>query len=231
MDFSWSQNIDSVRDDTLVNWQSKDGTEFLAGINQLLGPKSYLEADFTFGDEHGYLSDPYRGVMPLLNFLQYNPQDAALIPENRPRNRTKEIFYIRYTQFISPLDGSAELSYRFFHDSYGIFGNTFEGTWHQNLGRHLVLSPGLRYYRQTAASFYYVLVPDYDNLPPYYSSDYRLSRFESFNISVDLTYKVIKQFYLDLAYSRYIMRGLDGITSQSAYPSANVFSFEGRIFF
>ncbi|HXC34448.1 MAG TPA: DUF3570 domain-containing protein [Candidatus Acidoferrales bacterium] len=231
LDLSLSQDIDSVRDDTLVHWQSKNGTELLAGINQLLTPKSYIEADFTFGDEHGYLSDPYRGVMALLNFLQYNAEDAALIPENRPRNRTKEIFYTRYTQFIDPLDGSIELSYRFFHDSYGIYGNTFEGVWRQNLGRHFVLSPGFRYYRQTQASFYYVMVPDYDNLPPYYSSDYRLSRFQSFNISVDLTCKVAKQFYLDLAYSRYIVQGLDGVTSQSAYPSANVFSIEGRIFF
>ena len=233
LNFSVSQNIDSVRDFTQVNWRSKNGTEYLVGINQLLTPKSYIEADFTFGDEYGYLSDPYRGIMAFLNFpLQQNtPPDAALIPENRPSRRTREIFYTEYTQFIDPFDGSIELSYRFFHDSYGIYANTFEGVWRQNLGRHFVLSPGLRYYRQSAASFYYVIIPDYNNLPAYYSADYRLSQMETFNISVDLTCKIVKQFYLDLAYSRYIMRGLDGITSQSAYPSANVFSIEGRIFF
>ena len=231
LNVSWSADIDSVRDDTLVNWQYKSGNEFLVGINQLLTPKSYIEADFTFGDEHGYLNDPYRGVMTLLNFPQLNPEDAALIAEQRPRRRTREILYTRFTQYIDPLYGSIELSYRFYHDSYAIYGNTFEGDWHQNLGRHFVLSPGLRYYRQNAASFYYVIVPDFDNLPPYYSSDYRLSEFQSFNISVDLTCKVVKQFYIDLAYSRYIMQGLDGVTSQSAYPSANVFSIEGRIFF
>jgi Protein of unknown function (DUF3570) len=233
LNVSWSQNIDSVRDNTLVNWRSKDGSEILAGINQLLTPKSYIEADFTFGDEYGYLSDPYRGIMAFLNFplLQLDPSDAALEPENRPSRRTKEIFYTRYTQFIDPLKSSIELSYRFYHDSYGIYGNTFEGDWHKNLGRHFVLSSGLRYYRQTAASFYYVILPDWDTRPDYYSADYRLSRLESFNLSVDLTCKIVKQFYLDLAYSRYIMVGLDGVTSQSAYPSANVFSIEGRIFF
>ena len=233
LDFSWSQNIDSVRDYTYVNWRPKNSSEFLVGINQLLTPKSYIEADFTFGDEYGYLSDPYRGIMAILNFplLELNPSDPSLEPENRPSRRTKEIFYTRYTRFIDPLDGSIELSYRFYHDSYGIYANTIETDWHQNLGRYFVLSPGFRYYRQSAASFYYVILPDWDTRPPYYSADYRLSKLQTFYLSVDLTCKVAKQFYIDLAYSRYIMQGLDGVTSQSAYPSANVFSVQGRLFF
>jgi hypothetical protein len=227
----WAHDSDSVRDDTLVNWQDKVSDDFLLGVNQLLTPKSYLTLALTYGQDYGYLSDPYRGVMALENFLQYNPQDAALIPENRPRRREKEIFDTTYTQYIDPLDGSLELDYRFFHDSYGVFGQTAETTWRQNLGPHLVLTPGFRYYYQTAASFYYVLVPNFDDLPAYYSSDYRLSEFESFNFSIALTYRVFKQLSIDLSYSRYIMQGLDGVTSQSAYPSANVYSIGARFWF
>lgn len=227
----WSHNFDSVRDATLVNWQDKNSDEFLVGINQLLTPKSYLTAAFTFGDERGYLSDPYRGVMAEDNFTQYNPEDASLIPENRPRFRSKEVFYTSYTRFIDPLNGSADVGYRFYHDSYGIFAHTLETAWHQKIGNHLVLTPSFRYYWQSAASFYYVLVPDFDHLPPYYSADYRLSRFQSFNFSIALTYRVMKNVSIDLAYSRYIMQGLDGITSQSAYPAANVGSVGIRIWF
>lgn len=227
----WSHDFDRVRDDTRVFWQNKASDEFLIGINQLLTPKSYFTVDLTYGQENGYLSDPYRGVMALENFPQLNPEDAALIPENRPRRRNKEIFYTTYNQFIDPLNGSVEVGYRFFHDSYGIFAHTVETAWHQKLGRNLVFTPAFRYYNQTAANFYYILVPDFDNLPAYYSSDYRLSQLETFDFSATLTYRVWKHLSIDLAYARYIMQGLDGATSQSAYPSANVYSIGGRIWF
>jgi len=227
----WSHDSDRVRDFTRINWQGKVSDDFLIGINQLLTPKSYLTVNLTYGQEYGYLSDPYRIVIPLLNFPQQNPNDPAALFDTRPRRRTKEILYATYDRFIDPLNGSAEAGYRFFHDSYGIFAHTFETAWHQKIGRYLVLTPAFRYYYQTAASFYYIMVPDYNNLPSYYSSDYRLSELQTFNFSAALTYRVQKHFSIDLGYSRYIMQGLDGATSQSAYPSANVYTIGGRIWF
>lgn len=226
----WSHNCDRVRDNNLI-WEGKVSDDFLLGLNQLLTPKSYITFDFTYGQEYGYLSDPYRGVMPALNFPQPDPSDPALLSENRPRRRTKEIFYTSYSLFIEPLDGSAEVGYRFFHDSYGIFAHTFETSWHQKIGRNLYLTPGFRYYIQTAANFYYILVPDFNNLPAAYSSDYRLSELQTFNFSIALNYRIQKHFSIDLGYSRYIMQGLDGATSQSAFPSANIYTIGGRIWF
>lgn len=227
----WSHDCDRVRDFTLVNWQGKVSDDFVVGINQLLTPKSYFTADLTYGQEYGYLSDPYRRVIPLLNFPQETPDDPSALLDTRPRRRTKEIFYTSYSQFIDPLNGSAEVGYRFFHDSYGIFGQTFETAWHQKIGRNLFLTPSFRYYYQTAAYFYYIMVPDFNNLPAYYSSDYRLSELQTFNMSIALSYRVQKHFSIDLGYSRYIMQGLDGATSQSAYPSANVYTIGGRFWF
>ena len=226
----WSHNVDRVRDDNGI-WEGKISDDFLIGINQLLTPKSYLTLNFTYGQEYGYLSDPYRGVITLLNLPQLNVEDAALIPENRPRRRTKEIAYLAYNQFIEPLDGSVELGYRFFHDSYGIFAHTVDAAWHQKIGRNLVFTPAFRYYYQTSASFYNVIFPDALNMPAYYSSDYRLSQLQTVSASVALNYRVQKHFSIDISYLRYIMQGLDGVTSPSAYPSANVYTVGGRIWF
>ena len=220
---------DRVRDDIEV-WESKVSDDFIIGVTQLLSPKSYITLDFTYGIENGYLADPYRSVM----FLFPDPQtgsDPVLSTEVRPRRRTKEIPYISYTQFIDPLDGSLELGYRYFHDSYEISAHTLEATWHQKIGKHLVLSPGIRYYYQNAAFFYNVIFQDFANAPQYYSSDYRLSNMETFTYTLNLDYRIAKHFAVDVGYQRYIMRGLDGITSQSAYPSANVYNVGGRILF
>ena len=230
LNLGWSHNFDRVRDDKFI-WQNKDSDDFLAGLVQLLGPKSYLTANLTFGNESGYLSDPYRGVMAASNFLQANPDDAALFPEKRPRHRTKEIVYLSWTQFISPFNGSLEVAYRYFHDSWEVNAHTMELDWHQKIGKRIVISPSFRYYYQTAASFYNVTVPDFNNLPAVYSADYRLSEFESFAYGVRVTYKIQRHVSLDAGYMRYVMNGLDGVTSPSAYPSANVFSIGARLWF
>ena len=230
LNFGYAHNADRARDDKFI-WEDKTSDNLLVGVVQLLSPKSYLTFNFVFNNDYGYLSDPYRGVMVLKNYPQFNPDDPALIPEVRPRHRSSEVLFGAYTQFIEPLDGSIEASERFFRDSWGILSATTTLDWHQKIGRNFVLTPTFRYTYQTAADFYYVLVPDYLNLPTFYSSDYRLSQLETFTLGLSLTWRVAKHVSFDASYYRYIMRGLDGETSQSAYPSANVGSVGLRIWF
>jgi hypothetical protein len=230
LNFGYAHNADSVRDDRFI-WESKTTDNLLVGVVQLLDPKSYLTFNFVFNNDYGYLADPYRGVMVANNYPQYNPDDPALIPEKRPRHRSSEVLLGSYTRFIERLEGSVEASGRFFHDSWGINSATATLDWHQHLGQHVVVTPSFRYTYQTAADFYYVLVPDYLNLPTFYSSDYRLSQMETFGMGVSITWKLAKHLSLDGSYYRYVMRGLDGVTSQSAYPSANVGSLGLRLWF
>ena len=56
-----------------------------------------------------------------------------------------------------------------------------------------------------------------------------LSRLQAFELKtssfgIKLTYFHRDNLSFDLSYDRYHMRGLDGLTSQLAYPSANVFT-------
>ena len=60
--------------------------------------------------------------------------------------------------------------------------------------------------------------------PNYFSSDYRLSALESFTVGAALRVKLCEHAYLSLAYKRYMMRGLDGITPKGQYPSAHAFT-------
>ncbi len=227
----WGHNSDSVRDDLGI-WENKMTDNAFLGLVQLFGPKAYLTVNASVGFEHGYLADPYREVffanVPQSSFD--DPQGNGN-PEVRPRHRNNQILYTSWTQFVTPLNGSFELSYRFFHDSYGIFAHTAELDWHQKIGKHLVISPTFRYYVQNAADFYYVMVPDVNHPPSFYSSDYRLSQMETVATGVSLTWRVQKHLSLDVSYLRYVMQGLDGVTSQSAYPAANLVSFGARIWF
>jgi hypothetical protein len=85
LNFGWSHNADSVRDDQGV-WQDKTVDAFLVGVVQLLSPRAYVTLNFSYNNEGGYLNDPYRGVMVVpLTFedLQKNPDDPATDPEKR----------------------------------------------------------------------------------------------------------------------------------------------------
>jgi hypothetical protein len=134
------------------------------------------------------------------------------------------------------MDASLELSYRFYHDTFAINAHTAGMAWFQKVGTFLVLSPSFRYYWQSAASFYGTIftgdpVTDPANVPEYYSADYRLSNLETYTYGISAHVKALEWLGFDLGYQRYKMRGLDGVTSQTAYPQANVYTIGATITF
>ena len=240
----WSHNSDKVYKDsrrTIINGH-KDADEVILGVNQLLGPKTVLTVDFTYGNARGYLSDPYKVVArtgtPVYAYTDPVTGEVTLTTgnsdDNRPRHRDRYIGYASLTQAVTPLNASVEGSYRLFLDSWGISAHTMSLTWFQKIGKHVTLAPSFRYYRQTAADFYYVTLPGMSgdsNTPANYSSDYRLSALESFAYGVSLSIKPVDWMSIEASYKRYEMFGLDSVTMPSAYPKANVVSIGFRLWF
>lgn len=228
-----AHNFDEVQP---VFWDTprhKNSTDVLIGVTQLLNPKTVLTANLTLGYSAGYLTDPYKGF----RFDGY-PDPTAIFPEKRPRHKSKEILMLTLAHYFDALNAGAELEYRFYHDSFGIKSHTAGVTWNQKLGKRVILSPLFRYYDQTAADFYAVRLPgdpsDPDSLvpiPAYYSADYRLSKMHTFTYGISATVIVNDHLHLDAAFKRYEMFGDDGVTSDSAYPTANVFSIGGSVWF
>jgi hypothetical protein len=226
-----SHDFDTVLPKGFLAKASPKNTDVgLVGVNQLLGPRTVLAANFSYANEHGYLNDQYKGVL-FASDLQLDPADPALEPEKRPRHRDRYVTVVSLTQEVKPLHASVEGSYRFYDDSYGIFAHTLDLAWYQKLGKYVVVSPMLRYYYQTAADFYATQFGDRRDPPTYYSADYRLSELESFTAGLSVNWKIRSWLTIDVAYKRYIMMGLDGTTSQTAYPSANVFTIGARLWF
>jgi hypothetical protein len=230
--FGIARSFDYIEPSSFPDAKHKDSWDFLLGVSQLLSPKTVLTADFTYGVTEGYLSDPYKNI----RFDGWLP-NTFVFPENRPARRTREVALLTLTQFIEPANASAEVSYRFHHDSFGVVSHTAGLTWHQKLGRRVVLAPGFRYYQQSEADFYYIGVPglfpgDGDaSRPRHYSADYRLSRLETFTYGVQFHVRATDWLGFDAGYQRYEMNGLDGKTSSSSYPKANIVNVGFRIWF
>ena len=153
-----AQNYDEVGGGVLKDWQYKTTSDFLVGVNQLLGPKTVLSVNLSLGYADGYLNDPYR----LVTFYMPNSPDPIFadpgainpVAESRPGHRFKGSAYTSLTHFVTPLNASVEGTYRLYHDDWGVWANTVSLTWFQKLGKHVTLSPMFRYYWQSAADFY-----------------------------------------------------------------------------
>ncbi len=213
--------------------ENKDTTDVFLGLTQVLSRHSLLSGAFTYGSAWGYLSDPYKGVW-------FEGYPYALFPDQRPEHRARQVALVSWTQYLPFIDGSSELSYRFSHDSFGIYSHTVALSWYLNLGKHVVVSPLFRYYQQTAASFYGTSFagdpldpesfPDVV-IPEFYSADYRLASLNSFTYGVGITVKATKHLVFDFAYKRYEMHGLDSVTPDSNFAPANVFTAGVRLWF
>ncbi|MDB6125151.1 MAG: hypothetical protein JWQ71_4144 [Pedosphaera sp.] len=209
--------------------QDKNTFAAIAGITQLLTPKTILTVNGSVSFESGYLTDPYRG-------FTFESFPGALFPELRPHHRNGQSLYVLLTQFITPVNASVESSYRLHHDSFGIWSHTLELDWLQKVGSDVIFQPFVRYYHQTAADFYFVQLPtdpiiDPTVVPAFYSADYRLARMETWTVGLKAIIKVCDHFSLNGAYQRYEMLGRDGETSPSAFPKANIFTVGGTLWF
>jgi hypothetical protein len=196
----------------------KRSMDEIIGLTQTLDPQTVLVCNLSLGQMNGFLSDPYRVV----------ELNGELVSEKRPDTKNREIFFTSLSHYVKLLRGSGELSYRLYHDSYGITAHTEELDWYQEIGAHFVIRPMVRFYNQTEASFYDV---SFQGSPDAYSSDYRISALKSLGYGLKLVWNPTDRFSMDVAYERYELRGTDGKTVQEMYPSANVVILGVRLWF
>ncbi|HEY1108134.1 MAG TPA: DUF3570 domain-containing protein [Opitutaceae bacterium] len=206
--------------------------DVIVGVTQLLDPQTSVTLNLSWGRQRGYLADPYKLVQKNTEIVTgvFLPLTFA---ENRPGEREKWIALASVNRAVPALNGALDLSYRFYHDTFGTDAHTLDFAWFQKLGERVILRPSVRYYTQNAADFYYYRLDGTAVVPqagaprpqgPFYSSDYRLSEMRTSTYGLKAIWKVTDALSLDASYERYKMRGRDGVTSQSAYPKADIWA-------
>jgi len=229
LQLGYSYTDDLIRAGYYDEWQPRDTHDFFVGITQLLDPRTILKVNLSYGDASGFLNDPYKIIQKTTEILP-GLSLPLTFPENRPTHRTKAVLYSELTHHLEKVNATVEGSYRFFHDNQGVGSHTLGLAWYQKIGSQFILRPYLRWYRQTAADFYYVSLDgtpiDPAPIPtgnaPYYSADYRISYLDGLTYGIKGIYDLTDWLRIDLTAERYEMTGLDGRTSASAYPKATV---------
>lgn len=227
-------------DDVDVFYQTdtakKRTQDFIVGVTQLLDPRTSVTLNLSTGRQRGYLSDPYKLVQKRTEIIPgvFLPLTFA---ENRPGEREKWIALVTVNRAFPELRGALEGTYRAYHDSFDTTAHTLEAAWFQQVGERVILRPTARFYDQTAASFYRYRFDATTIVPqagpprpegPFYSSDYRLSAMQTFTAGLKVVWRATEALQFDAAYERYEMRGTDGVTPQSAYARANIYTVGGK---
>ena len=135
----------------------KQTLEARAGLNQILGRNTVMDARLSLGNSSGYLSDPYK----LISFVDAN-SGVALdhYHERRPDRRTY-LSVAGELRHIAVTDDVAVLSFRHYRDDWGVVANTVEASLDHPLKPRQGLVFKVRLHSQQAADFYhYRLVDD-----------------------------------------------------------------------
>ncbi len=173
--------------------ENKHVFSVIAGVTQVMTRFWLLQLNYTIGWNNGYQNDPYK-IISVVDPITGAPQQYLY--ENRPRSRTRQSIYLGNKIAIGPT--VADLSFRYYHDSWKVDSITAEIAERVPISSWFYVEPDFRYYHQTAASFfnYYLLAGQ--PLPSYASADYRLGRFTAKTIGLKLGFKVSRdgEFYV-----------------------------------
>jgi hypothetical protein len=184
--------VTGAEDDvTKLGTQSKDVTDVLLGVTQVINRHTVVQFNYGLTRSTGYQNDPYK-LLSVVDPISGNPvappagvsQDHLYIYENRPDTREKQSLYGLLKHDI---DGDVfDISYRYMTDDWDITSHTVDMHYRfNNRGGHYV-QPHLRFYRQSAASFYRTDLLAGQVLPQYVSADYRLSELNSVTYGLEV---------------------------------------------
>ncbi|TAN52420.1 MAG: DUF3570 domain-containing protein [Methylococcaceae bacterium] len=216
----------------------KDTFQGLLGITQVLDKNSLLQANVTYTQSKGYLSDPYKFayVAPAVNVFSFPPkpyydcpteamyQGTGYCSDSRPSGRQQAAFLLRYVRHFSELNAAAlHLDYRLYGDSFGIVSHTLESSWIQPVGHGFQLTPRIRYYSQNAADFYQ---PFFNTVRAdgHYTSDYRMANFGAISGGITLSKQLTGHLRLSAA-AEYYQREKNLAMSGGAGTALDNFSF------
>jgi hypothetical protein len=166
--------------------QSKDVTDILLGVTQVLNRTTLLQLNYSLSESSGYLTDPYKilsVVDPVTGDLVPGPAGSGLfryLYESRPDSREKQSLYALLKKDFG--GNVLEASFRYMTDDWGVDSNTLDVKYRWSFSGGSYLQPHLRFYSQTAADFYHTVLFAGAPLPAFATADYRLGAFDGVTI-------------------------------------------------
>jgi hypothetical protein len=162
--------------------------DLLLGVTQVLGRQTIAQLNYSRSQSDGYQTDPYKIISvvdPVTGDLVpgADPGIGLYLYENRPSSRTKNSLFgmLKHDFGGNVLDAS----YRVMSDDWGVDSRTLDMHFRWRLGADKFLQPHVRFYSQTAASFYHTVLFNGEPIPQYATADYRLADLSAVTLGLE----------------------------------------------
>lgn len=176
----------------------KKERSYALGWTWVLGEDDLMDVSGSLSRLSGDLDDPYKIV----------PVGLATLPDHRPDARERKTIVVKEGHHFN-WDGALKTDYRYYWDDWGIKSHTLDLAYNQRFDEGWNLTPRLRYYTQSAATFF---ASSFDAPQTYRSADYRLSSFDSILFGLTAGFELTDELTLNLGGTYQIQHGKDRIT-------------------
>lgn len=179
VDFAIGGSVDSITPTqapgiTRVISEGKTNFYGSVGFSHAINKTLLLGVSGSYSVYEGFLSDPYKLVYVA----------GELLPDTRPEDRRQAALDVRMRKYLPSQNIALHTDYRYYSDSFGVGSHTLKLGAYKNIGTWQ-LSAGARVYVQDSANFHQNFF-EIERQDGFYSSDYRLSSFNSLSFSAGI---------------------------------------------
>ncbi len=174
---------------------------FALGWTWILDERNLFDVSASLMKLSGYLDDPYK-VVPVGttgNFVE--------VPDHRPDSRQRRAIVGKYGHYYL-WGGALKAMYRYYWDDWSVKAHTLELVYDHRLNENWLVSPTVRLYTQSAASFW---GNSFATKQEFMSADYRLAAFSSILGGLTVTRKMSPSLDLSLGFTYQSQAGKDSI--------------------
>ena len=164
-----------LRNQAWFNIHHRNSYNLNTRFQQTINKKTMLSFFPGVSFQHGLLSTPFHRVYF---------KDSSLNVENLPNKRLRIPLGIQLNHFLANRT-IVRSYYRFYWDEWGIIAHTVELSVPIKLSAAFILSPSIRLYRQSE-SRYFKPYREHEKNQAYYTSDYDLSAFTSYEPGLEM---------------------------------------------
>jgi Protein of unknown function (DUF3570) len=167
-----------------VTWLGHaDTRSYDAGLSQIFTKNLIAGLNVEVITDAGYLANPYRSIR---YFDTTNAKGYSLASQVYPDTRTSTAVQGQLKYYL-PYRAAVTGSYRYFHDTWGIIGNTYELDYTHPIRNVWILEGRFRYYKQDHATFYSDIFP-YADSQNFMARDQDLAASDNTTIGAKVTY-------------------------------------------
>jgi Protein of unknown function (DUF3570) len=156
---------------------------YSGGLSQILTKNFIADVNLQVITDAGYLANPYRSIRYL---DPGNAKGYSLASQVYPDTHTSTAVQVQGKYYL-PYRAAVTALYRYYNDTWGVVGNTYELDYTHPVANKWIFEGRVRYYKQSAASFYSDLFP-FAGSQNFTARDQNLAALDNTTIGAKVTY-------------------------------------------